>query len=249
MLQIDPEGRLEPHCAHSLFSVQPTEFLRALPHRETFHWSLDGKGVIIKRTVGDLARDRWYEILHGRQPRSPAEREYKNLVGLHSAGFHVPFPHGWAVDGQGHSLVVMEAIDHEFSLAELLETDPGRTLLEQGPGLLRILTGLHRAGWYHRDLYLEHLVVDPKGRLVLLDLGRARREPAPRQRWFFKDLAALAHSAPADLSRATRLRFLRDYLRLMEKPQRAQLRRWARQVEAKRIRLAAHQPRFTHQGR
>ena len=87
------------------------------------------------------------------------------------------------------------------------------------------------------------------GSLCLLDVGRARKEPAPRERWFVKDLAALYVSAPGSISPRERLRFLAGWLthRRAARPdlrdRRSQLRRWSRVVVAKGRRMAQHAPR------
>jgi hypothetical protein len=104
---------------------------------------------------------------------------------------------------------------------------------------------LHEGGWYHRDLYLQHfLALEDPPRLVLLDVGRARKEPRARERWFVKDLAALLHSSPERLRRLAGLRFLARYLdgRGIQRP--AERRAWARAVEAHERRMARHQPRY-----
>ena len=57
--------------------------------------------------------------------------------------------------------------------------------------LVEYVARLHAAGWYHRDLYLQHFVLAEQAQeLALLDVGRARRETSPRTRWFVKDLGA-----------------------------------------------------------
>jgi tRNA A-37 threonylcarbamoyl transferase component Bud32 len=139
---------------------------------------------------------------------------------------------------------VLEAIPHEESLRQRLEragNDERRVLISE---LLELVLCLHNAGWVHRDLYLEHVVLARRGEreaLVLLDAGRARAPRAFRRRWLVKDLAALAHSAPRAVSRADRLRFLAGWLEGV-RGSRVELRRFARAVERKRRRLARHAP-------
>ena len=102
---------------------------------------------------------------------------------------------------------------------------------------------LHAAGWYHRDLYLAHWLVTPAG-LFLVDVGRARRERAPRERWFVKDLAALLHSCPATVTAHARLRFLVLYLDARGIASHDGRKSFARAVLAKAARIAAHVPRW-----
>jgi hypothetical protein len=58
-----------------------------------------------------------------------------------------------------------------------------------------------------------------------------------------KDLGALLHSTPAGVPTGARLRFLAGYLDAMGVTERRARRRWARDVERRRARLAAHVPR------
>jgi hypothetical protein len=148
----------------------------------------------------------------------------------------------------------MEHLEHEETLRELLARTPPLAARPRLAQLARLVARLHAAGFYHRDLYLEHVVVtrERPGGLALLDAGRVRRQRAPRARWFVKDLAALLHSAPAALGPRARLRFLTDYLDARashaQRPSSPRARRaFARAVVRKAARLAAHAPRHVHQ--
>lgn len=237
-----------PELLRRLLDLEPRAPLRAVADRVTFSWPEDDPRWIVKRTTGDHPREAWYDRLHGAGGRSPGRREYENLAALSAGGFPVPRPVGWTETGRGapgprRSLVVMERVPHEETLRDRLRAggDPeARRWL--GP-VADLVAGLHGAGWYHRDLYLQHLVPTPDGALVLLDVGRARRQGGVRRRWFVKDLAALLHSAPGTLARSWRVRFLAAYLARRGIAGRAETRRWAHRVERKRRRLAAHVPR------
>ena len=214
-----------------------------------------GGAFVLKRLRGDSARERWYERLRGRPPRSPARRECENLAALRADGLPVPRPLAWLEQpaAPGRSAVAMEFVEHRQTLrARLAEAGPDERArwLER---LLELSLRLHGRGWYHRDYYLEHLVLPTRreeGPLVLLDAGRARREARPRRRWFVKDLAALLSSAPPAVTRAERLRFLARWLEgtghggRASSDARGARRAWARRVLAKARRLAAHAPRF-----
>jgi len=101
---------------------------------------------------------------------------------------------------------------------------------------------LHEKGWYHRDLYLQHFVLRGQ-ELVLLDVGRARRKRAVRERWFEKDLAALLHSTPRVVGARERLRFLVRYLDARGIEARLQRRVWLARIVRRAGRMAAHVPR------
>ncbi|MCK6456298.1 MAG: lipopolysaccharide kinase InaA family protein [Phycisphaerae bacterium] len=109
---------------------------------------------------------------------------------------------------------------------------------------------MHRAGLFHRDLYLSHLfvTVDDAGlpRVSLIDLGRVLDSPLRRERWRIKDLAALHYSAPSELvGRTDRFRFLRAYATDLAGPRRrvdrhARYRRWIGSIESRAVRIARH---------
>ncbi|MBL7009375.1 MAG: hypothetical protein ISR76_10280, partial [Planctomycetes bacterium] len=104
---------------------------------------------------------------------------------------------------------------------------------------------LHSNGFYHRDLYLSHLIVaedERWGRPFLIDLQRVDQRFPPRHRWLVKDLAALAYSAPASISRADRLRFLLQYL--CKSRLDPLVRRRIAEVEAKVAQMRTHQPKY-----
>ena len=144
----------------------------------------------------------------------------------------------------------MENVPHRETLRARLGrcgTSERRELLAR---LRAEVSRLHAAGWFHRDLYLQHFVLSPRParegggeRMVLLDVGRARRERRPARRWFVKDLAALLHSCPAAVTNAERVRFLRDWLAARDEDERASRRSWSRSILTKARRLAAHEPR------
>jgi len=115
-----------------------------------------------------------------------------------------------------------------------------RQVIEQ---LARIVRRLHDSRLCHRDLYTCHVFVDvdQEGgtRFSLIDLQRMIRPILRRRRWWIKDLAALAASAPTDcITRTDRLRFLLAYLRQDNLDPRA--RRWWYDVQAKAARMMRH---------
>jgi hypothetical protein len=244
----------DPHAALELVStLRPERWLRRIPRRATFAWR-PGPGaapVVVKRFVGDLARDRWYGRLQGAEHVGPARREGRSLRALRAQGFPVPRALAWFDEpgSRGRSALVMEHLDHREPLRTQLERGADEGLQAERDRLDRLaalVARLHRAGWYHRDLYLEHVVVTGPhpGDLALLDLGRARREPAPRARWFVKDVAALFTSAPDRVGARARLRFLARYLDARGVLAAADRRRFQQAVERKAAALASHAPRF-----
>jgi tRNA A-37 threonylcarbamoyl transferase component Bud32 len=254
---VPPELARDPAAAlEALMDLSPERWLRRLPQRSTFAWRPAGseRPLIVKRFTGDAPRERWYERLRGRR-RSPARREAESLRLLAQAGMPVPRALAWFEgrprDGASAlSALVMEHLEHRETLRELFTRAPPLEARARLVQLARLVGRLHAAGFYHRDLYLEHVVVTPErpGGLALLDAGRVRRERAPRERWFVKDLAALLHSAPAALGARARLRFLVHYMDARGVSAPRARRTFARAVVRKAARLAAHAPRHVHQG-
>ncbi|MBK7643352.1 MAG: hypothetical protein IPJ19_09905 [Planctomycetes bacterium] len=177
--------------------------------------------------------------------RSPAEVEHANLRDLEADGLPVPHPLGWDVRRERLarcSVVAMERIEHTQTLRDRLFRAPEGERRDLAERLLTLVVRLHAAGWYHRDLYLQHLVLREE-ELVLLDVGRARRDRAPRRRWFVKDLAALLHSTPRNVSVRARLEFLARYLDARGITRRAERRAWLAAILRRAERTARHTPR------
>jgi tRNA A-37 threonylcarbamoyl transferase component Bud32 len=234
--------------ARALLDVAPSQWLRRVPGRETFAWPQMGRPeMVVKRMDGRDWREDWRERFRGRGARSPGRREYEILSELAEQGFPVPRALGWAEDGRGgaeRSLVVMEYVPHASNLRERIEREPDFDCVRWSRRLLELVIRMHEGGWYHRDLYLQHfLALEDPPRLVLLDVGRARKETRARERWFVKDLAALLHSSPQCLRPFAALRFLARYLdgRGIHRP--AERRAWARAIGAHERRMSRHRPR------
>ena len=232
-----------------LFSA-PGLCLRRMPGRETVRVDDSPFGpAVVKRFAREPARERWLARLRDRRPRSPARREFESLLGLAALGVRVPRALALLEDPiSGESAVVMELVRHREHLAERCART-ARAEPELVLRLARLVARLHAAGWYHRDLYLQHVVALEDGELVLLDVGRARRQRRPRSRWFVKDLAALWHSLAPEVDRRAGWRFLVVYGRALagerrvDRAGRARLRRLAARARAKAARMAAHAPR------
>jgi tRNA A-37 threonylcarbamoyl transferase component Bud32 len=243
----------------ALFAVEPPSFLRRMPARETFAWpGAEGRAVV--KRYGGWAGGGWRRWIGAFGSVSAGRIECENLLELARLGLAVPRPFAWfeerpAPAGARRSVCVMEHLAHDRDLRELaaeLSRAERREWLDE---LARLVARLHGAGWYHRDLYLQHLVALPRPqlssggwRIAILDVGRARREERPRERWLVKDVAALLHSTPELVTEAERLRFLASYLDLRGVRSRRERRAFARAVARKAARMAAHQPRHADPG-
>ncbi|MFT4648291.1 MAG: hypothetical protein ACI9X4_001513 [Glaciecola sp.] len=236
----------------SLLDVPVSAFLRQLPGRQTFLWPSGGARWVVKRFEGDDRGDRRFDRRAGQAGRSPGQREYDNLLALSARGLRVPEPLAWL--GQGdRSLLLMEYVPHAENLRGRLTDSPESWKLWRA-SLLEMTLALHApssegVGAYHRDFYLQHLLItSPQEALCLIDVGRVRLKKGVRQRWFEKDLAALAHSAPTALGELARLAWLRRYLKRLLGPldragTRKRLFAWAKAIQNRRRRMEKHQPR------
>ena len=187
---------------------------------------------------------------------SPARREWWNLQRLARDGFDSPEPLAMGETRPGarseRSFLLTRAVAGR-PLSELLsggwpeqaERSPAQVRNRVVRDLAGMVRRFHDSGYFHRDLYLAHLIVSPDprwGRPHLIDLERVERRFPPRRRWLVKDLAALEHSAPSWVTRADRLRFLLRYLGKTRLDDDA--RRWLSEVRAKEQRMARHAPKF-----
>jgi hypothetical protein len=111
--------------------------------------------------------------------------------------------------------------------------------------LAALVARMHRAGWYHRDLYLHHLRLTADG-LCLFDAGRARHEERPGERWLVKDLAALASTLPTNFPREEWHGFLARWCAALGRG--APSAAFERRIARKAARLAAHRPRWIEPG-
>ena len=225
-----------------IFAARPRSALRSIPGRLTFAWP-DDERVVVKRYRGGALGDALHDWRALGQARSAARREAENLRQLALCGLPVPRALGWCEERPvwraRPSAVWMERVEHSETLRQACERAPRESAARWLAVLAAHVARLHASGWYHRDLYLQHVVLRGE-ELVLLDVGRARHAGAVRPRWFEKALAALLHSTPRSVPPRERLRFLLRYLEARGIPER---RAWLRAILRRAARMAAHQPR------
>ena len=148
---------------------------------------------------------KWFDHPPGAQ--SPARLEYDNARAVAALDIPTVEPIGWGTHAGGSFLVMRESPGVPLYH---LETRPGRTQsLQLADRFARQIARLHDAGLCHRDLYLDHLLIDGD-RWTLIDLGRLMR--FRRRRWILKDLGALLFSARREgVSAEACRRFLASY--------------------------------------
>jgi tRNA A-37 threonylcarbamoyl transferase component Bud32 len=230
----------KPLSAREFLHVHAPAYLRRTQGRETFAWGAD---VIVKRTLERARSGLWPWF----RARSAGEREYAALRALAAAEVSVPAAFGYAEerrDGGRLSVCVMERVAHDETLRAALERASGAERRELARALLALVARFHGAGFIHRDLYLQHVLLRATdGELVLIDVGRARRRPMWRSRWYVKDLASLLHSTPGCVKAREKLAFLAGWLDVRGIKSRGARRRFAAAILRKARRIAAHVPR------
>ncbi len=104
--------------------------------------------------------------------------EYELLLSLHKSGVQVPEPVAFATSGGlfYRAWLVTRAIGNAITLAELAQAEPDQAaaaLLQAGQQAAA-LVGNHV---HHVDLHPGNVLVDPRGRVYLVDFDKARITP------------------------------------------------------------------------
>lgn len=112
--------------------------------------------------------------------QSDARKEYLSLQVLRRAGLATPRCHGWGISlnpgNRNGSLLLMEHMQTARPGGEVFEEldEPGRlAFLER---LCRDVARLARAGYVHRDLHYNNLLLDEHGGILWID-AHVRRLP------------------------------------------------------------------------
>ncbi|MFO0932809.1 MAG: lipopolysaccharide kinase InaA family protein [Planctomycetota bacterium] len=113
--------------------------------------------------------------------------------------------------------------------------------------LAEAAAAMHEARVHHRDLYLNHVFVDPTGArpgVTIIDVERLQRHVGVLPRAIVKDLAAVEASIPEGTVDLTyRARLVVHYLRARRFPVRMLLGNLLRRVSKKVEEIRAHVPR------
>ena len=193
-------------------------------------------------------------LLSRRSRAGAAVYDFDAALRLAEKGIAVPRPVAFGEQrnwlGEQRSFVMMEELPEADALERLLpqwaEKQKGYALLRDKKEMIRqvaeLVGHLHRAGLYHRDLYLSHIFLSRDGfggeRLNLIDLQRVFRPLIRRRRWQVKDLAQLYYSARDYFSATDIIRFLRHYLN--GKRLSAEDKRMVQAVQRKAKRIERH---------
>ncbi len=196
--------------------------LKDIPLRTMTRVTLDGMEFYLKRHRST----RWRAIPWGQV--SEGRREWNHLLAFQRVGLPTPQP---VATGErrfsSRSFVMTESLAGYQSLEQWIpsvlskcqEPDRGTIKSRLVRSVAQLARRMHRAGFYHRDFYLTHLLIntqqllqgDPSIEIKIIDLQRVIRYPLWQSRWQVKDLAALNFSAPLLFSLRDRLQFYKIY--------------------------------------
>jgi hypothetical protein len=163
---------------------------------------VDGVAFVVKEVRKAGARRRLADWFRG----SPARRAFRAGRALREAGVGAARPLAFVerrhVGVPVRSLLVSEDLSHAPTAAALLESDPDRRA-DVLACIAFLLVGLHRGGFVHGDLRVQHVHVVPSGaRLVgqLIDLESVRRTSGLSTAQRQEDLAQMNASIADDLA-------------------------------------------------
>ncbi|MCK6460930.1 MAG: serine/threonine protein kinase, partial [Planctomycetes bacterium] len=106
------------------------------------------------------------------------------------------------VDGGACHFMVMDLIEGKTlkGLLEELGPLPEPLLLEVADQVLAALQAIHERGVVHRDIKPENIVITPDQRVLLMDLGVARREAGNERTRVGEFVGSLAYAPPEQFS-------------------------------------------------
>ncbi|HEX5137464.1 MAG TPA: protein kinase [Planctomycetota bacterium] len=106
------------------------------------------------------------------------------------------------VDGSPCHFMVMELIEGKTLKGLLAELGPlpEPLLLEIADQVLAALDAIHQRGVVHRDIKPENIVITPDQRVLLMDLGVARRESGQERTRVGEFVGSLAYAPPEQFS-------------------------------------------------
>jgi hypothetical protein len=146
--------------------------LRDNPRRRILRVDHPSRGpLLVKQFRLGSGRHRGRERLKAWLRRSPARREWRNLLALRAAGVAVPEPLAFGRLESGDRLVVMSFCAGELLSAAVRLAPPARRAALSA--VARAISGLHAAGFVHGDLHApRHAQMD----------SRCWKRPTPRLR-------------------------------------------------------------------
>jgi serine/threonine protein kinase/tetratricopeptide (TPR) repeat protein len=101
-------------------------------------------------------------------------------------------------DGQTQHFMVMDLIEGRTlqNLCEELGTFPEPLLHQVSDQILDALAAIHEHGVVHRDIKPDNIVITPDHRVLLMDLGVARRDDGPERTQTGEFLGSMSYAPP-----------------------------------------------------
>lgn len=145
---------------------------------------------------------------------NPARREFESAIEVSRLGIPTVVAVGWGRHPRGTFFVMEGSPGGTFY--DLPRRPERRDLDRIARDLGEVVARLHDARLCHRDLYVDHVLIDG-GRIRLIDLGRVKW--FRRRRWIIKDLGGLLFSAwREEVPESAARRFLSSYLAHTRRP-------------------------------
>lgn len=134
-----------------------------------------------------------YKVPHGPE----AATEARAIELLREAGIATVPLVAWGISCDGRGFLISSDLTGMLPADQAIRDAVSDTNIL--PRIAALAAKLHRSGLHHRDLYLCHFFVDPRGErseIRLIDPGRVSRLPMfpLNLRWIVKDLAQLCYS-------------------------------------------------------
>ncbi|WP_043531896.1 lipopolysaccharide kinase InaA family protein [Litchfieldella xinjiangensis] len=119
--------------------------------------------------------------------QADAGKEYRSLQILHQAGLTTPACHGWGISlnpgNRNASLLLMEYLPEARPGGEYFDGLRERERLAFLDEFCRQVLQLARAGYVHRDLHYNNLLVTPHNALVWIDTHVRALPRSPAKQW------------------------------------------------------------------
>jgi heptose I phosphotransferase len=203
---------------HAIFARDDFQVVKArLQERQTYRLdSSTGTTFYVKRYTAPQS-DSFWSGMFARSFSSPAAREWSVLRRLARLAVPAPQPAACFEERDGRRVLraalVTVGLPAEISLQRVIREQPLPPARRQhfAHELGRLLRAMHDGGVNHRDFYLVHIRVGDDDRLYVTDLNRADIRKRVTRRWRVKDVGALLHSAPSQVTATDKARFARAY--------------------------------------
>jgi heptose I phosphotransferase len=211
---LQPLATLGLDTLEGAFSYSGEGYLRTHANRDNFHITAETDGrsyeFFLKRHRGFELKEALKFLMTRRPFRTAGGREWDNILRLCALGIRTARPVAFGRQRflifERKSYLITERIRggtpfDDYVKERLSGRMPAVTLREKHAllwDLGDLVRRLHRAGFTHMDLYLNHFFVSdtPEGdkALYLIDLQRLAKRWIFRKRWIVKDLAAILYS-------------------------------------------------------